>query len=254
MPNIDARHWRPLFDAVYEMNTAIDHGDFLSAVVSGMSRLIPADQTVIHMLDRKSKRLVFRMLPECQYLQAELDYYSANPGGDPLVAYFEKTGNSKAMRTSDVISTREYLKTPHYINCQKRLGYVHTLALPVKINADVVGALSFDRSKSNFTKRHCAMLDEFAPHFILAWNRHVDPWTTATKTVEPVRSKLQKAGLTLREADILFWMIEGKQNPEIATILELRLGTVQEHVANIVRKLGQENRHAATVYALRNLA
>jgi DNA-binding NarL/FixJ family response regulator len=31
------------------------------------------------------------------------------------------------------------------------------------------------------------------------------------------------------------------------------LSTVQEHVANILEKLRQENRHAATVFALRSL-
>jgi len=77
-----------------------------------------------------------------------------------------------------VIPIKESVNTPHYINCQKRLGFVHTLALPVKINADVVGALSFDHRESKFTKRYCAPFDAFAPHFILAWNRHVVPWIT----------------------------------------------------------------------------
>jgi len=40
MSLIPPAQWRPLFDAVYEMNTATDHADFLSAVVKGMSRLI----------------------------------------------------------------------------------------------------------------------------------------------------------------------------------------------------------------------
>jgi hypothetical protein len=95
MPAIDPRQWRPLFDAVYEMNTAKDHTDFLSAVVVAMSRLIPADQTVMHMLDRKTQRMVFRILPDCRYTQAELDYYAAHPGDDPLVAHFEKTGDPR---------------------------------------------------------------------------------------------------------------------------------------------------------------
>ena len=46
-------------------------------------------------------------------------------------------------------------------------------------------------------------------------------------------------------------MTEGKQNREIATILGRSLQTVQEHVGNLLRKLDQENRHAATVFALR---
>jgi len=56
-----------------------------------------------------------------------------------------------------------------------------------------------------------------------------------------------------REAEVLLWITEGKQNREIAEILERHLTTVQEHVENIVRKLGLENRHPTAVFALRAL-
>jgi DNA-binding CsgD family transcriptional regulator len=250
---INPGQWPPLFDAVYEMNTAKDHADFLSAVAMGMARLIPADLCVVHMLHRETQRMVVQTVPENPYLPEEMAWYAAHPGEDPLVGHFERTGDSMARRTSDVMPLREYLQTSHFIHCQKRLGFIHTLALPVKINADTVGALSFDRCGANFTKRHCALLDAFAPHFVLAWERHQDPWAAAHQPVETVRGRLQKLGLTVREADVLFWMTEGKQNREIATILGRSLGTVQEHVANILVKLGQENRHAATVHAMRSL-
>ena len=253
MPNLAKREWGPLFDAVYEMNTARDHADFLSAVATGMSRLIQADQTVIHILDRKTKRLALRILPECRYSQYELDYYSANPDCDPLVKHYSVTGERKARRRTDVIKHEDYLVSPHYINCQKRLGLTHTLALPVIISEDTVGALSFDRCNSNFTKRHCALLDAFAPHFLLAWSRHPDPWVAAEKAQVPARVRLQKLGLTARQADVLYWMTEGKQNREIAMILGRSLATVQEHVENVLKILRQENRHSATVFALRYL-
>jgi DNA-binding CsgD family transcriptional regulator len=247
------RQWRPLLDAVYEMNTAKDHADFLSAVAAGMSRLIPADLTVVHMLDRKTQRLAVSTSPDNPYTQEEMAFYGANPGGDPLVAYFERTGDQQSRRRSDVMPLKSYLNTPHYIHCQKRLGFIHTLALPVAINKDTVGALSFDRRGTNFTRRHGALLDAFAPHFILAWQRHPDPWIIASKKDEPRRARLQRLGLTAREAEVLYWMTEGKQNREIATILTRSLSTVQEHVANILAKLHQENRTAATVFAIRHL-
>jgi len=245
--------WRPLFDAVYEMNTATDHADFLSAVVKGMSRLIPADLCLVHVLDRKTQKIEIRTIPENPYSQEEVAYYTANPTGDPLVGYWERTGATKALRRSDVISHRDYLRTPHFIHCQKRLGFIRTLALPVQMDADTVGALSYDRRGSDFTSRHCAMLDAFAPHFLQAWKRHPNPWKTAERTELPARQRLQSLGLIQREADVLYWMTEGKQNREIATILGRSVNTVQEHVANILMKMGQENRHAATVFALRHL-
>ena len=250
---IPPSQWRPLFDAVYEMNMARDHADFLSAVVQGMSRLIPADLCLVHVLDRRTQRIQIRTIPDNPYLESEIAHYSANPGGDPLVSHFESTGAKHALRRSDVMNRRDYLRTPHFIHCQKRLGFVNTLALPVRIDADTVGALSYDRRGADFTPRHCALLDAFAPHFLLAWERHPNPWQAPPPPAVPAREKLRRLGLTLREADVLFWMTEGKQNREIATILGRSLGTVQEHVANILAKLGQENRHAATVHAMRCL-
>ena len=69
---IPPSQWRPLFDAVYEMNTANDHADFLSALVSGMSLMIPADLCLVHVLDRKTQRIVIRSIPEIPYTEEEV--------------------------------------------------------------------------------------------------------------------------------------------------------------------------------------
>lgn len=56
---------------------------------------------------------------------------------------------------------------------------------------------------------------------------------------------LRPLGLTPRESEILFWITQGKSNPEIAIILTMQLVTVKKHVQNILQKLGVENRTAA---------
>lgn len=65
---------------------------------------------------------------------------------------------------------------------------------------------------------------------------------------------LQSLGLTPREAEILFWIVQGKTNPEIAIILEMKLVTVKKHVQNVLEKLGVENRTAAVSHVARRLA
>ena len=66
----------------------------------------------------------------------------------------------------------------------------------------------------------------------------------------PGPAALTRLGLTPREAEVLFWIAQGKGNPDIATILGAGLRTVHKHVENIFRKLGCETRHAATLVAL----
>jgi CheY-like chemotaxis protein/DNA-binding CsgD family transcriptional regulator len=57
-------------------------------------------------------------------------------------------------------------------------------------------------------------------------------------------------GLTAREAEVLYWMTEGKTNPEIAIILDSSLNTVKKHANNLFAKLGVETRTAAARMAL----
>jgi DNA-binding response OmpR family regulator/DNA-binding CsgD family transcriptional regulator len=60
-------------------------------------------------------------------------------------------------------------------------------------------------------------------------------------------------GLTPREAEVLFWIAEGKTNAEIATILASARRTVEKHVEHLLGKLGVENRAAATRVAVEAL-
>jgi DNA-binding CsgD family transcriptional regulator len=167
------------------------------------------------------------------------------------VAYYAQGADPKARRVSDVIDQAAWVETDFYRQCLQRLQFLHWVALPLEINESTVVALSFARRDPDFTERDCELLDAFAPHFRLAWERHENPWAGQRQLT--AQRRFQALGLSPRESEVLYWMTEGKQNPEIAAILGIRLGTVQEYVADILKKLGQENRHAATVFALQRL-
>jgi len=66
----------------------------------------------------------------------------------------------------------------------------------------------------------------------------------------PGPAALLQLGLTPREAEVLYWLAQGKSNPDIATILGANVRTVHKHVEHIFQKLGLETRHAATLVAL----
>jgi DNA-binding CsgD family transcriptional regulator len=70
--------------------------------------------------------------------------------------------------------------------------------------------------------------------------------TVQTLDAEP----LQKLGLTRREAEVLFWAIQGKSNGEIAIILAAKVRTIAKHLERVFAKLMVENRTAAAHAAL----
>ena len=65
---------------------------------------------------------------------------------------------------------------------------------------------------------------------------------------------LETLGLTPREAEVLFWVAQGKMNAEIGIILDASPATVKKHVEHIFAKLDVENRAAASLLAMEKLA
>lgn len=67
-------------------------------------------------------------------------------------------------------------------------------------------------------------------------------------------SALIRLGLTQRESEILSWVVQGKTNPEIGTILGISPRTVQKHLERIYSRLGVENRHAAMALVIQAMS
>jgi CheY-like chemotaxis protein/DNA-binding CsgD family transcriptional regulator len=65
---------------------------------------------------------------------------------------------------------------------------------------------------------------------------------------------LRTLGLTPREAEVLYWITEGKTNPEISAILNTTLHTIKKHNNKLFAKLGVETRMAAARLAMSVLA
>ena len=61
---------------------------------------------------------------------------------------------------------------------------------------------------------------------------------------------LTSLALTPREAEVLFWISEGKSNQDIGVILGAKTATIRKHVEHILGKVYVENRTAAAVVAL----
>jgi DNA-binding CsgD family transcriptional regulator len=61
---------------------------------------------------------------------------------------------------------------------------------------------------------------------------------------------LMGLGLAAREAEVLYWITEGKTNPEIAIIVGASPNTVKKHAAYLYAKLGVPRGISAARHAL----
>ena len=65
---------------------------------------------------------------------------------------------------------------------------------------------------------------------------------------------LESLGLSRREAEVLLWIAQGKNNEEIGIILGASRNTIKKHVMHLLEKLCVESRNAAAVRAIERLS
>ncbi|UWQ98448.1 response regulator [Rhodobacteraceae bacterium S2214] len=73
------------------------------------------------------------------------------------------------------------------------------------------------------------------------------------RTITNEQFLIAQWSLTLREAEVLYWLTLGKTNRDISTILDLSPRTVNKHLEQIFQKMGVDNRTSAAVAADRVL-
>ncbi len=72
----------------------------------------------------------------------------------------------------------------------------------------------------------------------------------AEEQVLSLLTALELLGLSRREAEVLFWIIQGKGNKAIAVQLSIHVSTVRKHLENIYHKLDVQSRTEAIALAL----
>ena len=122
--------------------------------------------------------------------------------------------------------------------------------LPPELHAWLTGPDNHKPFNVTHKKRGEIQID----HFALSTSRNLSLMRIEHRNGDRGPQALLALGLTAREAEVLYWITEGKTNPEIAIILDSSINTVKKHANNLFTKLGVETRTAAARAALQVLS
>lgn len=138
----------------------------------------------------------------------------SGPAGDLLHRFFPKATSWKAA-----------LPEPVKAWLMRQLGPDPAPAEPMQIEAEATSLLI----------RSARLVDG---RFIIL----IQETSLALKT-----QRLRTLGLSKREAEVLYWVGEGKSNPEIGTVLSISPRTVAKHLEVIFKKIDVDTRLAAAL-------
>jgi DNA-binding CsgD family transcriptional regulator len=167
-------------------------------------------------------------------------------------------GQRGAIRVTDCITQRQFRETPHYRETMSPLGVAYQTVVTLDVPGHIAG-ITVNRG-TDFTDRESTFLTLLAPHLAMA-SRKLERLETLQKALDsipfPTPDQLQQVGFTAREAEILFWVMQGKRDAEITEILsekrKVSLRTINNHLRNILAKTRSETRTGACLEALERL-
>jgi DNA-binding CsgD family transcriptional regulator len=161
-----------------------------------------------------------------------------------------QAGAKGAIKLSDCVSQRQFEQTPLYADVFFPLGIRHQTVATLDIPGHIAG-VTVNRDK-DFTDEEALLFSLIAPHLALAHRnlQRIEAVRATAAQVIPGPEDLERVGLTPREAEVLHWVMKGKQDGVIASILKISVRTVHQHIARILRKLQSETRGSAGYEAM----
>lgn len=209
--------------------------DPVEAILDAIERLVRADSIAVDEMKGDGERILrHRHLahrrPELMETAPEIVPVIARD--HPMIQHVLHHGPSPCMKLSDFVTQRQLRSLSLYSFNSRNHEWRDQAALVSTIGA---GTLSFALNRDRvFSDGEFALLQMLQPHIQRVLSRCA--WFVRLPGVEQ---------LTCREREVLYWITQGKQDPEIALILHCAERTVRQHTRAILRKLCVENRTSA---------
>jgi DNA-binding CsgD family transcriptional regulator len=252
MNSLDLFSVRALMQALQQIHSIMDLFALPESLFSAVRGLVPESRLSIDQLDLKTG-VVMSVSSEDRFFSEEMKRKIVELMPSHPVMPAVKAGARGAIRVTDCITQRQFHQTPHYVETLRPIDIHYQMVVTLDIPGKIAG-MTVNRDK-NFTDKEALLLHLVAPQIALA-HRNAQAFTAlkrATARMIPTPEELRQVGVTVRESEVLHWVIQGKRDAEIGTILSASPRTIHNHLRSILRKLNTETRTAAALEAIERL-
>jgi DNA-binding CsgD family transcriptional regulator len=221
-----------------------DQAAFAAAVAEILRALFTADTAFVGSTDIRTgirQSIVNDLLAELEPKSSRLLQRTIERYAIAFEEGHEEEGDTTQQASAAWTQGNPYTELSRAIILGDKLGAV----IPLWESQTLVDFFVSLSEKTQSRPLYRRIFDRLIPHLEIAlgriWRR------TQPASSERLLKRLRNSGLTTREVEVVWWLLQGKTNPEIATIIGVSVQTVKNHLGRAYPKLRVENRGAAFV-------
>ncbi|QIS14226.1 helix-turn-helix transcriptional regulator [Nocardia arthritidis] len=215
-------------------------------VLEAMRALLPCDVLSYNKIVTGGPNTIL-IQPDDVMGPVEQEIFEALLPTHPIINHIRATGDTTAIRFSDVIRSAELARNPLYTEFFCRLGLHYQLAFSTDFGDGIVVGIAANRCGSDFSDTDRVLAD-LARGQLVHVHRAADLRAKLEAVPDNSHSRA-RLGLTPREHQVLELVADGCTNMTIARRLDISRRTVDKHLDHIRAKLAVPNRTAAALAA-----
>lgn len=257
-----------IVDGVLAMSRASTLEETALALVETAMDLVPSDHGGYSEVDEHFGRTrLYSREPEiADWVQRKSALWHHFMPTHPVLRHRKDHPDVAVVRLSDVTNLSRFYNSGIYNELFRDVETDHQLVLHLGTDPReglVSGALPvtlgvpLNRKHKDFTRRDIETLTllQHLAKPVLRKKRAIHQYDLlqAAELTAETRRALVGLGLTERQADVAFWMLKGKSNTDIGTILDIGAQTVRQHTMTIYRRFGIQGRLALQRTVLRSI-
>jgi DNA-binding CsgD family transcriptional regulator len=178
-----------LLELVGEAYSFEDLTGFRSGVLELLNRVVPADRVAYNEIGPDEALAV--MIPE--YDASLMPRFAALAHENPLIARYQRTGDGRPYRISDMISRQAFHATALYREFYRPMGVEAQVAFSLPSRPQLVVGLALTRQEEDFSDHEVRLLALARPHLMQAY-RNAELWGTRTTMLAALEQGLDTLG------------------------------------------------------------
>jgi DNA-binding CsgD family transcriptional regulator len=227
-----------------ELMGLLDIDEFSQGLLEALRETVPAEWCALNELPPGPHAISLTEPPVPLDMHAAFARFGHQ---NPLVEHYLRGRDGRAIRFSDVISSRELHALELYRQVYRPLGVEYQIAFMLPSSPQRVLGVALSRCHRDFDTEERDLLNLARPYLIQGYRNALAHSRMLAPARQVATADLRALGLTPRQVEILRLVAMGHSGASAAATLSISLRTAQKHLQSAYRTLGVHSRADAAL-------